>query len=66
MAGENPQELQQWLRMFDTSLIQVFHHQCLTVCLKKIFRLEIKLAISAALESGQNTTGASSGAINFE
>ena len=25
IAGENPQELQQWLHMFDTSLIQVFH-----------------------------------------
>ena len=25
IAMENPQELQQWLHMFDTSLIQVFH-----------------------------------------
>ena len=25
IAGENQQELQQWLHMFDTSLIQVFH-----------------------------------------
>ena len=34
----------------------------LQLCLKKLFCSEIKLAISAALESGQNT----SGAINFE
>ena len=33
-----------------------------TVCFKKLFCSEIKLAISAALESGQNT----SSGINFE
>ena len=38
----------------------------LQLCFKKIFYSEIKLAISAALESGRNTSGASSGAINFE
>ena len=26
MAGENPQELQQWLHMFDTCLIEMFQH----------------------------------------
>ena len=36
------------------------------LCFKKLFCPEIKLAISEALESGQNTSGASSGAINFE
>ena len=34
----------------------------LQLCVKKLFCSEIKLAIRAALESGQNT----SGAINFE
>ena len=34
----------------------------LQLCFKKLFRWEIKLAISAALESGQNTRGA----IDFE
>ena len=38
----------------------------LQLCFKKLFRSEIKVAISAALESGQNTSGASSGAINFD
>ena len=64
-AGENPQELQQWLHMFDTSLIQVTSDspaRVLQLCFKKLFRQEIKLAGSAAHESGQNT----SGAINFE
>ena len=44
------------------SLIQVFHQPVFWLCFKKLFRYEIKLAIRAALESGQNT----SGAINFE
>ena len=34
----------------------------LQLCFKKLFCPEIRLAVSAALESGQNT----SGAINFE
>ena len=34
----------------------------LQLCFKKLFCPEIKLVISAALESGQNTSGASSGA----
>ena len=38
----------------------------LQLCFKKLFCKEIKLAISVALESGQNTSGAGSGAINFE
>ena len=32
------------------------------LCFKKLFCSEIKLAISAGLESGQNTSGASPGA----
>ena len=48
------------------TIISVSLARVLQICLKKLFGLEIKLAISAALESDQNTTGASSGAINFE
>ena len=47
-------------------IISVSPARVLQLCFKKLFCPEIKLAISAALESGQNTTGASSGAINFE
>ena len=38
----------------------------LQLCLKKLFHEEIKLAISAALESSQNTSCASSATMNFE
>ena len=54
--------------MFDVQLIHDVCHTCFSparvsqLCFKKLFRSEIKLEISAALESGQNT----SGAINFE
>ena len=43
-----------------------FTSPCFTVMFQKIILSGNKLAISAALESGQNTSGASSGAINFE
>ena len=43
-----------------------FTSPCFTVMFQKIICPELKLAISAALESGQNTRGASSGASNFE
>ena len=48
------------------TIISVSRARVLQLCFKKLFCSEIKLAISAALESGQNTSGASSGAINFE
>ena len=48
------------------TIISVSPSRVLQLCLKKLFCSEIKLAISAALESGKNTSGASSGAINFE
>ena len=48
------------------TIISVSPARVLQLCFKKIILFEIKLAISAALESGQNTSGASSGAINFE
>ena len=44
------------------TIISVSPARVLQLCFKKLFCSEIKLAISAALESGQNT----SGAINFE
>ena len=44
------------------TIISVSPARVLQLCFKKLFCLGIKLAISAALESGQNT----SGAINFE
>ena len=44
------------------TIISVAPARVLQLCFKKLFYLEIKLAISAALESGQNT----SGVINFE
>ena len=44
------------------TVISVSPARVLQLCFKKIFCSEIKQAISAALESGQNT----SGAINFE
>ena len=44
------------------TIISVSPARVLQLCFKKSFFLEIKLEISAALESGQNT----SGAINFE
>ena len=44
------------------TIIIVSPARVLQLCFNKIFCSEIKLAISAALESGQNT----SGAINFE
>ena len=56
-------ELHQWLLMFGTSVSPAC---VLQLCFKKLFCPEIKQAISAALESGQNTSGASSGAINFK
>ena len=43
-------------------IISVSPTRVLQLCFKKIVCSEIKLAISAALENGQNT----SGAINFE
>ena len=48
------------------TIISVSPARVLQLCFKNLFCPEIKLAISAALESGQNTSGASSGAINFE
>ena len=48
------------------TIISVSPASVLPLCFKKIFCSEIKLAISAAVESGQNTSSASSGAINFE
>ena len=54
--------------MFDTSLIHdtsVLPARVLQLCFKKLFRYGKKLAISAALERGQNTSGASIGTINF-
>ena len=44
------------------TIISVSPGRVLELCFKKLFCPEIKLAISAALEGGQNT----SGAINFE
>ena len=44
------------------TIISVALARVLQLCFKKLFCPEIKLAISAALESGQNT----SGAVNFE
>ena len=40
------------------TIISVSPARVLQLCLKKLFWSEIKLAISAALESGQNTSGA--------
>ena len=48
------------------TIISVSQASVLQLCFKKLFCSEIKLAISVALESGQNTSGASSGAIDFE
>ena len=48
------------------TIVSVSPARVLQLCFQKLFCSEIKLAISAALESGQNTSGASSGAINFE
>ena len=48
------------------TIISVLPARVLQLCLKKLFCPEIKLAIRAALESGQNTSGASNGAINFQ
>ena len=42
------------------TIINVSPHCVLQLCYKKLFCSEIKLAISAALENGQNTSGASS------
>ena len=42
------------------TIINVSPSRILLLCFKKLFCSEIKLAISAALESGQNTSGASS------
>ena len=44
------------------TIISVSPASGLQLCFKKLFCSEIKLSIRAALESGQNT----SGAINFE
>ena len=43
-------------------IVSVSPVRVLQLCFKKLFCSEIKLAISAELESGQNTSGAS----NFE
>ena len=48
------------------TIVSVLPARVLQLRFKKIFCSEIKLAISAGLVSGQNTSGASSGAINFE
>ena len=48
------------------TIISVSPDRVLQLYFKKLFCSEIKLAIIAVLESGQNTSGASSGAINFE
>ena len=43
-----------------------FTSSCFTeLCFKKLFYSQIKLAISAALESGQNTSGASIAALSI-
>ena len=44
------------------TIVSVSPARVLQLCFKKLFCSEIKLAISAALESGQNTSGTSSGA----
>ena len=41
------------------TIISVSPARVLQLCFKKLFCSEIKLAICAALESGQNTSGAS-------
>ena len=48
------------------TIVSVSPARVLQLCFKKLSCSEIKLAISAALESGQITSGASSGVINFE
>ena len=48
------------------TIISVSPARVLHLCFKKLFCPEIKLAISAPLESGQNTSGASRGTNNFE
>ena len=48
------------------TIISVSPARVSQLCFKKLFCPERKLAISTALESGRNTSGASSGAINFE
>ena len=48
------------------TIISVSPARVLQLCFKKLFCSEIKLAISSALESGQNISGPSSGAINFK
>ena len=50
-----------WYQSHDEP-ISVSQARVLQLCFKKIFYSEIKLAISEALESGENT----SGAMNFE
>ena len=40
------------------TIINVSSARVLQLCFKKLFCSEIKLAISAALKSGQNTSGA--------
>ena len=40
------------------TIISVSPARVLQLCFKKLFFSEIKLAISAALETGQNTSGA--------
>ena len=47
------------------TIISISQALVLPLCFKKLFCSEIKLAISAALESGQNTSGASSGASSW-
>ena len=42
------------------TIISVSPARVLQLCFKKLFCSELKLAISAALESGQNTSGATS------
>ena len=48
------------------TILNVSSARVLQLRFKKFFCSEMKLAISSALESDENTSGASSGAINFE
>ena len=48
------------------TIISVSPARVLQLRFKKLFCSELNLAVSAALESGKNTSGAGSGTINFE
>ena len=60
--GKSPRVASVVAHVWYQSHTSVSPARVLQLCFKKLFGKEIKLAISAALQSGQNT----SGAINFE